>query len=197
MSGMAKAAGIATVAAVTMLAAQSAGAQAAPRYDQPTGIGYIGGSLGTTRVDRDCVPGFSCDDSNVGGKLFLGNRFGRYFGAELTYLRPGDVERAGGKQESEGVALSLLGFLPFDNNRFEVFGRVGTTYGWTKTSTAPGFANGKERGFEPHYGIGAAYNFTASLSARVEWERHRFEYVQGDDDVNLVTVGVAWRFNAF
>lgn len=202
MSGSLQAAGIAAAAALAMsvplpTAAQTT-AQTTARYDSPVGVGYIGGSIGTTRTDRDCVAGFACDDDTVGGKIFLGNRFGRYFGAELAYVRPGNIDLAGGTQEAEGVALSLLGFLPLANDRFEIFGRVGTTYGWTSTSAAPGFPSGDEKGFEPHYGVGAAYNFTSNVSARIEWERHRFEWAGGnDDELDLFSVGVAYRFNQF
>ena len=40
------------------------------------------------------------------------------------------------------------------------------------------------------YGLGAAYNITQNLSVRGEWERYDFD----GDDVDLLSVGLAWAF---
>jgi OmpA-OmpF porin, OOP family len=158
-----------------------------------TDYGYVGASVGQAEFDTDCVAGFSCDDNDTSFKIFTGGRIRNVFGVELAYVDMGEIERAGGTTEARGVNLSAVGYLPL-NERFSFFGKVGTTYGWTDTSAAAGFDSGEEKDFGLSYGVGLNVELVNQWAARAEWERHNFEFAQDDDDIDLFTVGVSYKF---
>ena len=107
----------------------------------------------------------------------------------------GSADRIGGRTKAQGVNLSLIGRAPL-SEQFDVFGKVGTTYGRTRTNGFQGFdvATGKDDGFGLSYGLGVRWNFTPQWSAVLEWERHRFHFADGRNDVDLTSVGVQYRF---
>lgn len=198
-----RALGQALMASAVLLACQAAHAQTSS-YGAGTNAswlpyttrGYVGISGGKGDYDVPCTAGFRCDDSNTALKIYTGGMFNQYFGVELGYLQGGEVDRAGGDVKARGVNVSLIGLLPI-NETFEVFGKVGGTYGWTKTSASAlsGAATGDEEGAGASYGVGLNVFFTPNWGAVVEWERHRFHFA-GDrkDDVELTTVGLKYRF---
>lgn len=175
--------------------APAAGSTGSTSWLPYTTRGYVGFSGGQADFDVACTGGFSCDDSNRAFKVYTGGMFNQNFGLEIAYVQPGEADRAGGEVEAKGLNLSLIGVLPF-NETFEVFGKVGATYGWTDTdASAPGVATGDEEGVGASYGVGLNIFFTPNWGAVVEWERHRFEFA-GDnkEDVEMTTVGVKYRF---
>ncbi|MES2354590.1 MAG: porin family protein [Pseudomonadota bacterium] len=156
--------------------------------------GYVGASAGKADFDVDCVATFSCDEKDTGFKVYTGGVIQNIFGLELSYVDLGSAERAGGKTHARGVDLSLIANAPLAEH-FSIFGKVGTTYGWTKTeASAPGVQTGSERGFGVSYGAGLNFDFNRQWGARAEWERHRFQFVDNDRYVNLYTVGVNYKF---
>ena len=44
------------------------------------------------------------------------------------------------------------------------------------------------------WGLGASYEFTNNIGVRAEFERMRVEFADDKDDVDLITVGVHYRF---
>ena len=159
-----------------------------------TSNGYVGISGGKVTYNLNCVPGFSCDDTGTGFKLFTGGKLWNVIGLELSYLEFGKVDNAGGSTRARGIDLSLLGNLPLGEH-FSLFGKVGSTYAQTRTSaSAPGAASGKERGFGLSYGGGLNYDFTSNWGVRAEWERHRLDFVGSNKDVDFISVGVNYRF---
>jgi OmpA-OmpF porin, OOP family len=90
--------------------------------------------------------------------------------------------------------LSLIGNLPL-NDRFSLFGRLGGTYGWTKTdSSASGIQSGKDHGFGLGYGAGVNFNISTNWGLRAEWERHRFQFVNEKSDIDLYSIGFNYKF---
>jgi OmpA-OmpF porin, OOP family len=159
-----------------------------------TTAGYAGANLGWTRWSTPCVGGFPCDRSSVGGKIYTGGMFTNTFGAELGYIHMGNVDRGGGKDRAHGVNLSVVGNLPFD--RFNAFGKVGTTYGFTRTNFAPasGLPSGKRNGFGLSYGLGVGMNLTNTTQLVAEWERHNFRFRTGRDSVHMFSIGARVLF---
>ncbi|CAN7293183.1 porin family protein [Acidovorax sp. LjRoot194] len=160
--------------------------------------GYIGVNGGRSNYSLSNGPagfGLSQDDSGNAYKIYAGGFFHRNAGVELGYLNAGTSHRLGGDTKAHGFNLSLVGRAPL-GEQFDVFGKIGTTYGRTRTSglAATGVALGKEDGFGLSYGLGARWAFTPQWAAVVEWERHKFKFSDGDDSVNLTTVGVQYRF---
>lgn len=157
-----------------------------------TRSGYWGINLGQPDFQKNCTPGFNCDDSNIGGKIYTGGQFNKWLGAEIGYVNFGKLERNGGDTKAQGVNLSLVGTVPL-GDVFSVFGKVGTTYSWTKTDGVVG-PTGKENGFGLSYGAGVGFNLSPRSQLLAEWEKHRMQFADQDADVNLYTVGLKFRF---
>ncbi len=156
--------------------------------------GYVGASIGESKYDIDCASGFSCDRKGTGFKIFTGGRFHDIVGLELSVLDMGKASRAGGDTWARGLNLSAIGNLPI-NDRFSVFGRLGGTYGWTKTeSSSTSLQSGKDQGIGLGYGGGINFNLSANWGLRAEWERHRFEFINTKDDIDLFTIGFNYKF---
>ena len=157
--------------------------------------GYVGINLGESRFDHeDCVFGFDCDDKsdNLAGKVYVGGMFNPNFGVELGYVNVGKQKMNGGERKAQGANISLVGNIPLD--RWSIFGKLGTTYSWTKTS-APVGVTGDEDGWGLSYGAGVGYSFTPQSQIVLEWDRNRMDFAnQNNVDVDLYTVGYRYHF---
>jgi OmpA-OmpF porin, OOP family len=159
-----------------------------------TSYGYVGASVGRTNYDLGGCVAFSCDDQATGFKLYTGGRFSRYVGIELGYVNLGDADRNGGEIKAQGANLSLVGNIPLGDS-FNIFGKVGGIYAWTKTSTlVPRVPAGKEDGLGLSYGLGMQYDINRSFAVRADWDRYRLKYVGQREDADLFSVGVVFKF---
>lgn len=160
--------------------------------------GYVGISGGRSKYSLNSGSsdlGLGYDETDNAFKLYTGGFFHPNLGVEFGYLNVGKARRLGGDTKAQGFNLSLVGRAPL-SEQFDVFGKIGTTYGRTNTTglTATGATLGKEDGFGLSYGLGARWAFTPQWAAVVEWERHKFKFSDGDAPVNLTTVGLQYRF---
>lgn len=153
--------------------------------------GYVYGSVGRAEYDTPCSLG--CDDPDVSFKVGTGGSWSEIIGLELNYLNFGQADRNGGETEAQGVNLSLVGNLPI-GEMFNLFAKIGTTYGWTDTTARAGFVSGDDNGFGLSYGLGAGVDLTRNWTVQAEWEQHRLKFVSGRDEVSLLSVGVKYRF---
>lgn len=166
--------------------------------------GYIGASIGQSELKEDCIAGVTCDFKDTGFKLFGGYMFTPNLGVEGAYVDLGKariatfvpgVGVANGDVKGNGFALYGKGVLPLDN--FALFAKLGFSYLDTElTVSAPGFGSASESESNANFawGLGAAYNFTKNLGVRVEFERFRPEFQGEKSDVDLLSVGVMYRF---
>ncbi|GEM_PF-503920 len=161
-----------------------------------TSSGYIGISGGKPDLKTDCVAGQDCDDPDSAWSVYLGGQFNPYLGLQLGYLQLQDADRNGGDTKVRGVNISLTGAVPLGSN-FSLNGRLGGTYGWTKTSVGAGVpaASGNEEGFGVAYGVGASWDFDRHWSVTLDWDRHRLKYA-GDQKKNtdIASIGLRYRF---
>jgi opacity protein-like surface antigen len=171
------------------------GRAGAPSWIPYTSYGYIGLNLGVSDYKNSCVGGFACDNPNLAGKFYTGGHFSRVLGMEIGYINAGDADRNGGKIKAQGVNASLVGNLPV-TDRFNVFAKGGTTYAWTDVSaaTGTGVTTGDANGFGLSYGAGLGFDVTRDIQVVGEWDRNRFKFVSGREDVDLYTLGVKFMF---
>lgn len=158
--------------------------------------GYWGVSLGQSNYKNPCGSAlFSCDDSDLSGRIYTGGMFNDWLGLEAAYVNMGKVDRAGGSTDTHGINLSLVGRVPL--GQFNAFAKAGTTYSRTEVSSAAlsGVASGSEKGWGGSYGLGVGWDFTSSSGLVLEWERHDIRF-PGDvkDPVESATIGYIQRF---
>jgi len=162
---------------------------------------YLGGSIGQSEFgDVDCppIPGAKCDDKDTTWKVFGGYKINRNFAVEAGYADLGSFDRtAPGLSASVDAKIFDLvgvGAFPLANN-FSLYGKFGLY-----RSDVDAQALGKTKNNDWTYGVGAQYNFTQNLAARLEWQRYqsvefkRVNGTTGDGDIDVVNVGVLFAF---
>ena len=172
---------------------------------------YVGFSFGQAEVDPGIAipglidPGGTVDGKDGAFKLFGGYQFNRNFALEAAMVDLGDVRYSGtftdptlgtvpvtgGRIQNSGLNLSAVGVLPV-GSRFVVFGMVGMFLWYSEASDVTGGFGfySEEDGADLSFGLGASVVLGQRVSLRAEWER--FEV--SNADVDLVTVGLAFRF---
>ena len=152
-------------------------------------------------------------NSDVGMKLFAGYQFNESFSLEGGYFNMGRprtyngtitapvASTFSGKVEGQGVNLDAVGTLPLGNG-ISVIGRVGAAYFQSKASTTvtagsiAGFGNETSNKFVPEIGVGLQYDFTKTISARLEAQRYMKvgNSNTGTADVDLYSGGIVFKF---
>jgi OmpA-OmpF porin, OOP family len=177
------------------------------------GQGYVGGSFGQSdfKVEWD-----------TGYKLFGGYMFSPYFGVEGAWVDLGKAkESASGtflfdingtpttvtgtlsaSLKASGFALYGVGAYPIGD--FALFGKLGMASIKAKseacaTLTAPVIGSAcdseSKTASDFAWGLGASYHFTKNLGARLEFERFRGKFTDGDKfDIDLLSLGLQYRF---
>ncbi|MGH8831896.1 MAG: outer membrane beta-barrel protein [Polaromonas sp.] len=173
---------------------------------------YIGAGVGQSKGKDACSDlggvGFSgsCDDTDTGGKLFLGYQFNKNFAVEGGYVDLGKFKASGtisgvpvsADAKAKTWQLVAVGTLPLANN-FSVFGKAGV-HRWdldVRASALGSTITASDNGTDLTLGIGAGYEFTKNLGVRLEWERFRNvgeDATTGKSNVDLISVGLRYRF---
>ena len=167
--------------------------------------GYVGVSAGRSRIDLDCTGLTTCDRTDTAAKIFGGYMFMPNFGAEIAYYDMGKAEVSGtdptlgnvtGSLRGTGFGVFGVAAAPF--GQFSVFGKLGAVSTKAKveaTSTTLGLGGSdSERKTPVAWGLGTSYEFTQNIGLRAEFERLRVEFSGQKEDVDLLTVGVHYRF---
>jgi len=159
--------------------------------------GHAGVSAGESKFRRDCqfTNVFDCDQRDSAWKVYAGGRFNDIFGLEAGYTDFGTVRAAGGDTKAWAVPVTLLIGAPI-GNRFNVFGKIGGLYGHTDVDAAPStlLDRGHKTGWGWTGGVGAAFRVTPNLDIRADWDRYRMDFVGGDQDIDMLSAGVQFRF---
>ncbi len=189
-------ASIATLGAATTASAQSSPMGNNGYWPPYSQGGYIGLNVGKPNYKTDDPAGFTTDDPSVGLHVYTGSMFSQYLGAEIGYLNMGTQDRAGGETKAQGINLSLVGRAPIAD-RFSLLGKIGTTYGRTKTTSSPlsGVTAGKESGFNLSYGIGAQYDINQQWAVSLDWSRNKFDFAGNtSENVDMTSIGLKYKF---
>jgi len=167
---------------------------------------YVGFSAGRSDVDESMVipglidPGGRVDGKDGAFKLFGGYQFNPNFALEAALVDLGDVSYSGtfagapvtgGRIQNSGINLSAVGVVPL-GERFVVFGKAGMFLWYSEARDVTGgfLFYSEEDGADLSVGLGASVALGQRVSLRAEWER----FDMSNTDVDLVTVGFAFRF---
>lgn len=160
-----------------------------------TAYGYAGLNLGRANWGDSC-DGFSgifdCDDTAFAGKIYTGGLISRMVGLEIGYVNFGRPDTAFGNWKAHGINASIVANLPVDP--VNIFARFGTTYGWTTTPAGAGLRSGDDDGFGISYGLGIGFDVTPQFQVTAEWDRTRFNFINDDEDLDMYTLGVRYKF---
>lgn len=183
-----------------VLGAASAMLVAAPAFAQDQGW-YVGLHFGQAQAKDACDDlsgaGVSCDDKDTAFRILGGFQLNKNFAVELGYNDFGEVSASGpggsASIEAKAWELTAVGSWPFTPN-FSAYGKLGLYRGDTD-ATAPG-VSASETNTDLTYGIGVRWDFTKNLGVRAEYQI--YQDVGGGDigesDVNVMSVGVIWKF---
>jgi len=145
---------------------------------------YIGGSLGDANVE---VRNIGFEENDSASKVFGGfivDMPVADFGIEAAYVDLGNPTGAGlgGPVELDVQAYSAFGMAGLDYGLFGVFAKAGLVSWDDDIST--------ESGSDPAYGLGFRLAFS-SVEVRAEYEKFDIDNI---DNVDMLSVGVLWRF---
>ena len=202
-------------------------ALAAPALAQDKGFYLgLGAGASKARDAGDCSDIFvaslpstcSTNSTDFGWKAFAGYQFTESLALEAGYVDlgkfktsgtgtvaffPGPNTNASEDFHPSGFSVDVIGTLPFGNG-FGLLGRIGV-FRWTLKSSASASAGAfpivsstdKPTGTSVDFGIGAKWDFSRSLGARVEFQRFKSigdEEVTGKADVDLLSASLLYRF---
>lgn len=146
-------------------------------FAAPTNGVYAGLDLGTTNVSD-----MSGNQASVGG--FVGYSFNTYVAVEGAYRHLGTWNESGVDVKASQTAVSVVGTLPL-NQQFNLFGRLG--FSKVKAEASYQGMSISDSRTNTLVGIGAGYNFSEKIAARVEMQRP-------DTDTTNVNVAVIYKF---
>jgi OmpA-OmpF porin, OOP family len=180
-----------------LTAATGAQAQSSNYSLYAPGASYVGLNAGKSDFSLGSgIGNFTSDKRDTVYSIYAGSYFTPNLGLELGYTNLGKINRAGGNTKAEGANLSLVGKFPVGSS-FNLMGKLGTTYGRTDVSSAPGsgIVSGNESGFGVSYGLGAEYTFNPSWSAVLQYDAYDLKFPgSGRDRVSAATAGLRYRF---
>ena len=156
---------------------------------------YIGGSIGNAALSVADIDfgGNDFDDNDSAWKGFAGYIFDMPvfdFGIEAAYVDFGVPSETilGENFEIDVTGLSAFGTAGLDWGLFGIFAKAGVV-SWDADFAIDNVDLGSEDGSDAAYGVGFRLNFS-SVEVRAEYELFEVE----DADVDMVSVGVLWRF---
>jgi OOP family OmpA-OmpF porin len=210
----AKASGMLSLAALTIIASPFAAAEDAGWF-AGLNIGQSRAKIDDDRIARgllaDNLVAISINDDNrdTGYKVFAGYQFNKNFALEGGYFDLGKfgftantspTGTLSGNIKLSGVNLDAVATAPI-NERFSAFGRLGINYAEAKDSFSGTGAvtavnpSPSKRDSNYKFGLGIQYVFSPVLAMRAEAERYRVNDAVGNKgDVDLWSLGLIYRF---
>jgi opacity protein-like surface antigen len=170
-----------------------------PFTANPSPKGYVDLSAGQTDYRLGNGTGlFGHDNRSTAYTLSGGAYFTNNLGVEFGYTDFGRINRGGGSTRAEGLSLRLVGKLPVAQS-FNLLGKIGTTYGRTDVSSAPGsgIAAGSDSGFGLSAGLGAELVFTPNWSGLLQYDIHDLRFAGGVNDrdrLAVLSLGLRYSF---
>ena len=160
-----------------MLAAGAMTLSAGAMAQQMDSGWYVGGAFG----QADLGP-----DEDTAWKISGGYQLNRTFSAEIGYTNLGEIDVPGGSAEATAWELIALGKFPVAN-QFSVYGLVG--FANVEGEATVGGITVSDDSTELTYGIGAQFDVSRNLGIRAQWQRY-----DTDDEIDVMSLGVVWKF---
>lgn len=160
---------------------------------------YVGGGVGKTHLNIDCVAGARCEDTDTGGKVYVGYKFNPHLALEGAYFNFGEASatgpggRASLKTTALGVGLAGRAAL---SERVTFVGRLGLAQvkadGSVDTVTLVG--SDTQTSAQAYFGVAVELLLTKNLKAFAAADFSQTE-VDGDSGaVRLLGVGLQYDF---
>lgn len=160
------------------------------------GLGYVGIAGGVAQTDINC--GGSCDDTDVGFKLYGGLRLDKNLAVEATYFNFGAAtysDLAGNDfAEAQGSAFALGVAFSYDFTRW-LTGTARFGLGRNKaTLETYGAGSDSETKTKPYFGLGLGVRVNNALSFDASYDLTKFEYDYQKSDTQMFSVGARLSF---
>ncbi|MGY1495031.1 OmpA family protein [Aeromonas dhakensis] len=180
-------------------------------FSSMAGEGYFGAKTGWVHGHHACdSQRLTCDNDALGAGVFAGYDINNWLAVEAGYDYFGNMKAdypALGHQDvtapySGSVQGIELGAKPYYalNDHVQLFTKVGTLAWWTDvTGDEVGYQyHARDNGWSPMLGAGVEMAMTDNLSARLEyqWFHNVGGESTGGSSINLLSMGVAYRFGA-
>jgi OOP family OmpA-OmpF porin len=178
---------------------------------------YLGLGLGASRIqseDKNIIEGPGIRSSHtlggLGGRVFAGYNFNRYFGAELGVARYAPSKYDSNSTDGNGAvslkynmnAIDLVGkaYLPIGESGFNAYALGGVARVNSKQKADVTFDGAKSsysettNKFRPIYGLGVSYDVSNSVTTNAE-----FTQIKGNGKsssvptANMLTLNVAYN----
>ncbi len=163
---------------------------------------YTKSSLGVGSIGGIFTSPVKLENDGIGGRLYMGRKYNRFFGAELGYTRYADVvvknaygvTGVNGRIKPQSVDVVLLAYLPV-TEPFRVYSKFGVAYlDVSATSSISGVKSSVEdNDFRPTYGLGMVYDFQKNWSVDLSWARVHGEGGKLENET-LTALGIAYHF---
>jgi len=179
---------------------------------------YVGAGVGQADHKDNCeeVFGSSCDEEDLGWKVFAGYKFNKHFAveggsvdfghadADIPFINVNTLEIVVATLETkvDGFFLSSIVEWPI-GDKFSVLTKLGVIY-WDiefKGSDLPGagelIGDEDENGTDYFFGLGAQYKITENFFLRAEWERFNNigeSKIDLSTDIDLISGGIVLQF---
>ncbi len=173
------------------------------------GMAVAGDACDNTGYVGNGITVLSCEDSDLGFKVYGGYQFNEYLGAEAYYVNFGEATAdliastyygpvgADVAFEASGFGAVVTVALPV-SDKFSLFGKAGVL-AWNAEVTANVSyisVTEEDDGLSFIGGIGAQYLFTDMVGVRLEWDRSTVgdDDTTGESDVDLFSAGLVIHF---
>jgi OOP family OmpA-OmpF porin len=164
-----------------------------PAFADDTGA-YVGLNYGTATASGNLVSALNTSHSDTSYGLYGGYQFSKDFAAELLIVDMGTLAQGSEKNETNGVAFSAVGMLPI-SEKLSAFAKLG--YARTYVKISKPFVSQVDGKNDFTYGLGAQYNFTEAVGARVSYDSYKVgkETPYGTNGTyTVVSAGVVYKF---
>lgn len=124
------------------------------------------------------------------------------FGASAVGTELGVPLSESADYKAKGFQATLVGIIPV-SKQVDILGRIGVfRWDWNLTSTGieggvPFSRDETTHGTDVTYGIGAQYNVSKNISARLEWQRFQNvgdQPMNGQTNIDMFSLGLVYRF---